>query len=187
MCFGFRRGLGQAVNIFQSNVPALTDALRSGAHLWPAYCSPAPRRKALLIGIRYTRLEWPGGGSMELMGTHNDVERWRDDLIRSGYPKEDIRILWDKEGISPDSRDYPNRKNILREMRVLTAGIKDFQRRFLVFCGHRKGRLPDGSDSAILGIDVQNPISDKDLDVCLLDPLTKWSHLTVSLVSLSNV
>lgn len=50
---------------------------------------------------------------MELKGSHNDVERWRDLLIRFGYLPENIRVLWDKESVSPDSRDYPNRKNIV--------------------------------------------------------------------------
>ncbi|KAG9008948.1 hypothetical protein FRB94_005514 [Tulasnella sp. JGI-2019a] len=117
---------------------------------------------------------------MDLHGTHNDVELWRDALMASGYLEQHIRILWDRDGVHPNSNNYPNRKNILREMRALTAGVRDYQRRFLAFCGHRQGVLPDGSDSKILGADVQNPISDADLKICLLDPLTKLSTLTVS-------
>ncbi|KAG8995730.1 hypothetical protein FRB94_008784 [Tulasnella sp. JGI-2019a] len=139
------------------------------------------KKRALLIGVRYRGLKWRGSDvPMDLHGTHNDVECWKYALMECGYLEKDIRILWDRDDVHPLSNDYPNRKNILREMRALTAGVQDYQRRFLAFCGHRQGVAPDGSDSAILGADTQNPISDADLKICLLDPLTKLSSLTVS-------
>ncbi|KAG9038267.1 hypothetical protein FRB95_002228 [Tulasnella sp. JGI-2019a] len=192
MCFSFRR-LGEelilaANNLLSQAQLALLDPLLEPAYLrhvlinkpLPLRLPPSPRKKALLIGLRYLGRKWPGTEeSMELNGSHNDLQRWRRSLLQCGYLDEDIRILSDKDGVSSGSLDYPSHENILREMQALTTDSQDHQRRFLVFCGHRKGQKDDGSDSAILGADIENPISDEDIEACLLHPLAKLSFLTM--------
>ncbi|KAG9038268.1 hypothetical protein FRB95_002229 [Tulasnella sp. JGI-2019a] len=191
MCDSFKRMGEEFINQLLSQAQlALRDLLLEpcfNAHLRritihkppPLRLPPAPQKKALLIGLRYPGRKWPGSTeSMELSGSHNDIERWRHILIICGYLDEDIRILSDRVGVSPDSADYPSHENILREMRALTTDSQDDQRRFFVFCGHRKGRLDDGSDSAILGADIENPIRDADIEASLLHPLTRLCFLT---------
>ncbi|KAG9038240.1 hypothetical protein FRB95_002201 [Tulasnella sp. JGI-2019a] len=139
-----------------------------------------PRKKALLIGIRYRGRQWPGtGDSMELEGAHNDIKLWRSTLISCGYLERDICILWDRDGVTPNYTSYPNRENILREMRALTADSQDYQRRFLVFCGNRSKAPNDGSDHALIGADIENPIHDSDVEANLLHPLAKLGSLTM--------
>jgi len=137
------------------------------------------RKKAVLVAISYEDLYWLHGESMYLRGAHNDALRWKTTLIAQGYLEEDILILWDHKDVSPESEQWPTRKNILRALRKLTVDVQNHQRRFFFFAGHRKGVAADGSDSAILGIDIENPLQDQDLEICLLDPLTRYSTLTI--------
>jgi len=120
---------------------------------------------------------------MRLGGTHADVERWRDILLGRGYRRENIHILWDKPGITSRHEEWPSTANILKAVSWLTSDVHDGQYRFFFFGGHRKGVLPDGSDSAFLGIDIENPLKDEDLELQLIGNLTSHSRLTVVLDS----
>ncbi|KAG8903795.1 Ca(2+)-dependent cysteine protease [Tulasnella sp. 403] len=136
--------------------------------------------KALLIGIAYPGQQWPSGKPKDLLGTHGDVELWRDVLHQCGYPDDAIRILWDKEGTPPDR--LPTYENIVRAMEKLTVGVQPHHRRFFFFGGHRieTPHLDGNLTKAIVTCDGKS-IFDSIMIRFLLKPLVPFSRMTIVL------
>lgn len=105
------------------------------------------KKYALLIGINYT------GTPNTLAGCINDTNHIREELIRRGYPPENITVLTDECSIKP------TRQNILNELMKLISGIGE--ELFFHYSGHgsqvpddpRDGDEADCLDECICPID----------------------------------
>lgn len=117
---------------------AADDILRSRRH----------RDKALLIGLEYNLERRPD--VPPLSGIHDDMLQFRDYLIdHELYLPENITVLLDdgvgeirgsrrssEKNLELYNLHKPTRKTILREFRDLVEGIREGDRRILVFAGH---------------------------------------------------
>ncbi|KAG8996858.1 Ca(2+)-dependent cysteine protease [Tulasnella sp. 427] len=143
------------------------------------------KRKALLIAVGYCDGQvWPDSTvPMNLSGPHNDVERWKDYLIQQGWAEKHIRILTDKPGTPPE--DWPTRLNIISAMQDLMHGKLRSKSPFAV-AGHRS-QVPsrfgysdvNGMGKAFFPMDVEHPIHDYVMDVCLVKTLIPGARLTM--------
>lgn len=144
------------------------------------------KRKALLIAVGYCDGQvWPDSQSpMRLYGPHNDAERWGDYLIQQGWAPKHIRILSDKPGTP--ACDWPTRSNMVSAMQDLMQGLRSGQSRFFFFAGHRSQLACPFGESDVTGMtkaffpmDIENPIRDYVVDVCLLKTLVPGARLTM--------
>jgi hypothetical protein len=94
------------------------------------YSECTGKRRALLIGINYTRT-----GKGVLKGCVNDVDNLSEFLIRNhGYKREDMVILVDRDEHTPEM-NLPNKGNIIRAMQWLVAGAQRNDALFLHYSG----------------------------------------------------
>lgn len=110
------------------------------------------RRRALLIGIRYT-----GQPNKELQSPHNDCKNIRDALVNLwGFYKKDIMILQD-DGKRKDTQ--PTKSNILSAFAELVQEAREGDVCFIGYSGHggqvknRDGTEESGYDSTIIPVD----------------------------------
>ncbi|KAF9449428.1 hypothetical protein P691DRAFT_568176 [Macrolepiota fuliginosa MF-IS2] len=138
-----------------------------------------PRKKALLIGIKYTTLD-----GKSLVGPHSDVSEMKKLLVgRYAYEEENVTLLIDVEG----SQFQPTRKTILVKMRELTLGAQPGDTLFFHYAGHstqvenKDNSEEDGKDEYIVPLDgCDTPtgcIKDNDLRKYLVDPLPQGCTL----------
>ncbi|EIM89343.1 uncharacterized protein STEHIDRAFT_138309 [Stereum hirsutum FP-91666 SS1] len=163
----------------------------------------APKRRALLIGIRYK-------GNREygvLPGTYDGVDAFWTLLVdKLKYQPDDITIMKD----DPETKDslQPTEVNIRWELQALVEGAMPKDRFTLLYCGHSR-QIPveekgdhheeDNMNEAIITSDTQDiidnarcvvvyvywavfililPIHFQDLKRILVDSLPTGSHLT---------
>ncbi|EMD32242.1 hypothetical protein CERSUDRAFT_88205 [Gelatoporia subvermispora B] len=147
-----------------------------------------PRKKALIIGIQYSRTapqyreDW-----QPLLGPHKDADAFRRLLMnRYEYKEEDIILMVD-DGKHKDLE--PTRAHLLREFRSLVRQARSGDQFVLFYAGHSE-QIPnrthtedDGRDEAILpkdhhGLDEKHLIRDSSLRRILVDPLPAGARLT---------
>ncbi|KAH8115349.1 caspase domain-containing protein [Phellopilus nigrolimitatus] len=141
---------------------------------------PEPRRKALLIGIKYDRN--PRVRSLE--GPHHDVEEVKK-LLHDVYGWDEGCFRTLKDGRSPPKRQ-PTLKNIKYELRQLVEGAQTGDHLFFYFSGHGSqvkdldGDELDGRDEVLVASDGKFLIDD-DLHDILVRPLPARCRLTALL------
>ncbi|TFK46487.1 hypothetical protein OE88DRAFT_1739379 [Heliocybe sulcata] len=175
-------------------MPGLVQASHSG--------SPGPskgRKRALLIGINYTRAQDSGN---ILEGPCKDARTFKQLLTeRYGYYEEEITLMTDDDGTPKHLR--PTRRNIREEAAKLVSGAQSGDRFVFYYAGHADQEEalndPDEDDQLDEEIiaeddlsDVQSPTSvqsptgpqqrirDNDLRRIMIDPLPAGSSLIVS-------
>ncbi|PCH35235.1 hypothetical protein WOLCODRAFT_155910 [Wolfiporia cocos MD-104 SS10] len=175
----------------ETEEPACGSVLGTELTLSPGPTRP-PVHRALSIGVRYKELRrHTKHRSLELPGTHHDVDILRDLLTqRFGYRGSDIRIMRDVHGCH---EMRPTRKNILREMKRLVEDVQDGDHLVFHFSGHGSqvdnlnGTEVDGKDEVIWPEDivyntngtVQGYIMDDEIHDILVDAIPLGVHFTM--------
>jgi hypothetical protein len=109
---------------------------------------------ALLTGVDYE------GTENELYGCANDIKNMAAVLKQNNFASENIRMMSDDASVP--NAIYPNKKNILAELKALIAKAKTGDTIFWHYSGHgtydRDSRLNsdeiDGKDEAICALDA---------------------------------
>lgn len=105
-------------------------------------------KRALIIGINYT------GTSSALSGCINDAMSVKEELIKRGYPEDNITLLTD------DTTVVPTRENILKELLALI--ISDATELYFHYSGHGSsvrdldGDEDDGRDECLVPLDYRH-------------------------------
>ncbi|KAG5730380.1 Metacaspase-1 [Termitomyces sp. T112] len=143
-----------------------------------------PLRRALLVGVEYTRDEEAAGDSANaLNGPHNDVFAMRQLLMDCyEYLPEDIVVLVDTDN---PLQTQPTRDNLICAMNNLVNGAQAGDRFFFHYAGHTTqvesedlNEEGDGLDECIIPSDGEsNLIRDNELRRYLVDPLPVGSNL----------
>ncbi|XP_015578879.2 metacaspase-1 [Ricinus communis] len=141
--------------------------------LMPRMRSITSRKRALLIGITYTK--W----KHKLKGTVNDVKNMRKLLIETyGFQKENILVLTEEE-TGPEFA--PTKKNIQKSLNWLVEGCQAGDSLVFYFSGHGL-RQPDFNDDELDGYDEticpadfleEGMILDNDINSTIVWPLPK--------------
>ncbi|KAG8944723.1 hypothetical protein FRC03_001925 [Tulasnella sp. 419] len=141
------------------------------------------RKRALIIGIEYHN----NSGFDSLPGPRNDITLMLEMLTKAGFRADDIVILSDTSSINAK---YPNRQNIMRELRNLSSGLRDGDFGFVSFSGHGRqmktglDSLPDDPIAALVPVDG-NPrdpgtwISSQELNDYLVQDLAAGASILV--------
>ncbi|KAJ7892348.1 caspase domain-containing protein [Mycena olivaceomarginata] len=135
-----------------SSMPPLEPSRLYGKSNKPGSPVPAPKKKALLVGITYAGNSI---GCAPLKGPHTDVRLMRDLLVeRYGYAEEDVVTLLDSsEGVQP------THANILRAIGDPVRGARQGHRFFFHYCGHAtqienwSHSEEDGMDECLVPVD----------------------------------
>lgn len=121
--------------------------------------------KVLLIGINYT------GTNSELSGCINDVQNIQK-YLEKHYSIDKIKVMTDH----CKGRLYPNKRNIIRQLKWLAKDAKAGDNLYFHYSGHGgqtydyDGSEEDGKDECIYPIDCKI-ITDDHLNNYLVDPL----------------
>ncbi|EIN08223.1 hypothetical protein PUNSTDRAFT_134614 [Punctularia strigosozonata HHB-11173 SS5] len=145
-----------------------------------------PRRKALLIGIKYDssgEQESPESGA--LIGPHCDVANFKQFIMEFyHYCETDIIIMQD-DPLTP-THLQPSRRNLLHQFKALVEGAQEGDRFVLYYSGHSRqventtGSEEDDMDEALVPCDDtgHDEIRDNVLKQLLVDPLPVGCTLT---------
>ncbi|WCJ18723.1 metacaspase 1 [Euphorbia peplus] len=135
--------------------------------------SRAGRKRALLIGVTYTKFKY------RLKGTVNDVKNMRNLLIdHFHFYKENVLVLTEEER---EANLIPTKKNIQTALKWLVEDCRDGDSLVFYFSGHGL-RQPDfdnderdGFDETICPVDFveQGMILDNDINSTIVWPLPK--------------
>ncbi|KAI0074290.1 hypothetical protein K474DRAFT_1665562 [Panus rudis PR-1116 ss-1] len=120
----------------------------------------AQKKKALLIGVNYTKSP-PSVGFGPLARSHQDAESLRQLLIdQYGYKKEDIVLMLDKDDIP--SKLQPKRENMIREFDGLVHDAQPGDQFVFSFSGYSNlisnigDQETDVYDEAIVPMDSES-------------------------------
>uniref|UniRef100_A0ACD5XEK0 Uncharacterized protein n=1 Tax=Avena sativa TaxID=4498 RepID=A0ACD5XEK0_AVESA len=136
------------------------------------------KKRAVLVGIQYTRPPWPR--AKQLKGTINDVRNMRSLLTDEyNFPLHSIRILTDYN--QRDPKMMPEKENILRELRWLVRGCSAGDSLVFYFSGHgdyvkdKDRDETDGWDEVICALDKN--IVDDEINKIIVHPLVRGVKL----------
>lgn len=148
------------------------------AHVSSGVQELSGRKKAVLVCCNYP------GSSAELRGCVNDGLRWKEQLLKQGFPEDQIVLLRDDGQGKPSTRN-----NSVNSIRWLVDGSRPGDVLFFQFSGHgSQVTLPysneeDGLDEVIIPTDYNEAgyITDNELYDMLCMKLPAGVRLTVVL------
>lgn len=118
-----------------------------------------PRLRALLIGLNYR------GSSSELRGCINDINHMEEHIRASGYEVVDLKRMDDDSDFRSDL--YPNRTNMIKQLKALIRDSRPGDRLLFHFSGHGgstydySGDEADGKDETLYPLDMRQIIDDE--------------------------
>lgn len=155
------------VNQYYSNVNKLRIKLNADiASIVEMVEPPSANYKAVLVGINYT------GTPNQLNGCINDVETFKQELIKIGFKQSEINVLTDLTSIKA------TRQNILSKFTNLLNTSTEGDTNVVFFSGHgtftrdKTGDETDGNDECIVPCDL-NLITDDELKAIIDKNLKK--------------